>query len=157
MKKNKDSYNRDLEEKFTNLFKSGKLDHTKTDLSAIPDDLIHEICETEEALYQISILYLTLWAIHYKGDTKRGTVELTDDEMENGSQYFFTKFNLENLKRHGKVKFYSLSGEPFDEDGDINIQLTEEGIKDVEAVRKAKDFRKLRSSPTKRIPSKRIH
>jgi len=118
-------HERDLAEKFTNLIREGKLDHTKTDLSTIPDDLIREICETEDSAMLISVLYFTMWAIHHRGNRKRGTVRLTNDEMDNGSQYFYTKFPLESLKRSGLIEHYKFHGEPLDEDFEIEIKLPE--------------------------------
>lgn len=136
-------HKRDLAVKFTDLIKSGKLDHTKTNLSTIPDNLLHEICETEETANLVSILYFTAWAIHHRGDRKRGTVCLTDDELDNGTMYFFTKLGLESLKRKGLLD-YTITGSPLDEDGDINIKLTKKGMNTLEAQEILKRFPKGR-------------
>lgn len=132
---------RDLAMKFTNLIRNRKLDHTKTDLSAIPDNLIQEICENEETATLIAVLYFTMWAVHHKGDRKRGTVCLSNDEMESGCSYFLTKFGLESLKRRGLLEYYIFQGEPLDEDFDIEIKL-KEGMNEDEAERIIKKFPK---------------
>ncbi|MBA7595991.1 hypothetical protein ES703_02960 [subsurface metagenome] len=136
-------HKRDLAVKFTDLIKSGKLDHTKTDLSTIPDNLLHEICETEDTATQIAIIYFTVWAIHHRGNRKQGTVELTDDEMNNGCSYFYVKFGLENLRRGGLVEHYIFHGEPLDEDFTIEIKLPE-GMTESEAQKIMKGFPKER-------------
>ena len=125
------------------LVKSGKLDHTKTDLSTIPDNLLHEICETEETATLVAILYFTAWAIHHRGDRKQGSVCLTDDELDNGCSYFYVKFGLESLCRGGLVEHYIFHGEPLDEDFTIEIKLPE-GMTESEAQKIMKGFPKER-------------